>query len=152
MLKRLSQWSRNSENSNETMKTSLPVVSNPRNKRLFSGFVLGVVLSAFLGALAAPPGVLRTNVSLSWIPPTNQPPSTNYVIKIYSSTNVAIPLTSWPLLTTVSGTNTTVTLPITPPQRFYVATASNWWGESDFSNVAQTPPVLSDEVTLSIGP
>lgn len=120
-------------------------------KNLFAAFCVCVCVLISFVCLGAPPGVLRTNVPLTWTYPTNLL-STNLIFKVYSSTNVSVPVTNWPLTATVIGTNTNVVLPINAQQRFFVLTASNWWGESDFSNVAQTPPVPSDEGTLSIGP
>ena len=112
-------------------------------------FGLTILLLARV-ANAAPPGVMRTNVSLSWTYPTNEL-STNLTFKVYSSTNISIALTNWPVLTTVAGTNTSVTLPINLQQQWFVMTASNWFGESVFSSVAEIPaPPRS--VNLQLGP
>jgi hypothetical protein len=81
---------------------------------------------------------LRTNVTLVWNYPEAEL-STNLVFKLYSSPNPATPLASWALLVTVPGTNTQATVPMQPTNMFFVLTASNYWGESDFSNVASTP-------------
>jgi len=102
-------------------------------------------------SLAAPPGVMRTNVNLAWDYPTNEL-STNLTFKLYSATNIASPVATWPLLTTVVGTNLSVTLPIDAQQRYFVMTASNWWGESIPSNVAGTPPLPRSDSKLSLGP
>ena len=113
--------------------------------RLFSILFLFAALT-----LHASPGILRTNVTLAWNYPDAD--ATNvHAFRLYSSTNIALPLTNWTVIATIPGTNRTVTLPIQPPQRFYTITASNWWGESPFSNVAATekPPVAG---TLGIGP
>lgn len=101
--------------------------------------------------LAALPGQLRTTVVLFWDYPANEL-STNLTFKIYSTTNAALAVSSWPVLTNKVGTNTTITLPIDAVQRYYVVTASNWWGESDFSNVAGTPPLPRDQTNLRLGP
>ncbi len=95
---------------------------------------------------AAPPGILRTNVTLAWDYPVTEL-STNLVFKIYSATNVIQPVV---LLTNVSGTNTQVTLPLDAQQRYFVVTASNYWGESSFSNVAETPPPPRDQNNLRL--
>jgi hypothetical protein len=94
---------------------------------------------------------MRTNITFSWTFPT-QHLSTNVLFKFYSSTNLTLPVTNWPLYATKIGTNTTVTLPIDAQQRWFVLTASNWWGETDFSNVAGTQPILPSESTVMIGP
>ena len=119
-----------------------------KSRKIFAGFcVLAGALVLCLGA----PGNLRTNVTLQWDKyPTNQI-SPDLILKVYSSTNLAIPLSSWPLVATVNPTNVTVTLPIDAHQRFYVMTASNWWGESDFGNVASTPAPPRSDLNLRIG-
>lgn len=117
-------------------------------KTFTAGFALAVAAVLCLGA---PPGVIRTNVTLAWDPyPTNQI-SPDLVLKVYSSTNATAPLSTWPLLTTVNPTNSTVTLPTDAQQRFFVMTASNWWGESFFSNVTNTPPTLRLTNNLRLG-
>lgn len=112
-----------------------------------------VLVAAALVAVAslAAPGNLRTNATVEWQYPETEL-STNLTFKLYSTTNVAQPTAEWPLLTTVVGTNLQVTVPIDAAQRFFVLTASNWWGESDFSNVASTPVLPRSDVTVRIGP
>lgn len=59
---------------------------------------------------------------------------------LYSSTNLALPLTNWAKVTTAPGDSRTLTLPaVEAGAHFYFLTASNMWGESDPSNVAATP-------------
>jgi hypothetical protein len=65
---------------------------------------------------------------------------------------MSLPLTSWVQITNVSGTNISVTFPIDAQQRWFVATASNWWGTSDFSGVAATPPLPRSDLKLQLGP
>lgn len=115
------------------------------------GIALLLIVLSVLCADGAPPGVLRTNVTLTCDYPANQL-STNLTFKVYSHTNLAVAATSWPLVATFKGTNTTVTLPIDATQRYYVMTASNWWGESSFSNVAATEPPPLDVINLRLGP
>lgn len=119
-------------------------------KRRFAGFlILTAVASLCLGA---PPGVLRTTVTLQWDQyPTNQI-TPDLILKIYSSTNATAPLSTWPLIATVNPTNTTATLPIDTHQRFYTMTASNWFGESNFSVVAATVAPPRSDLSLRIGP
>lgn len=74
----------------------------------------------------------RSAATLSWDYPTNELASVRF--NLYSSTNVALPVSTWPLLTNVSGTN--VVVQINPGQCFYFCTASNEFGESIPSNVA----------------
>ncbi|OHD27380.1 MAG: hypothetical protein A2Y38_01870 [Spirochaetes bacterium GWB1_59_5] len=114
-------------------------------------FVLALLALAVVPVDAAPPGVLRTNVTLQCDYPAGEL-GTNLVFKIYSSTNLSVAVTNWPLLKTVVATSTHITLPIDATQRFYVMTASNWWGETSFSNVAQTPPIPRDVINVRLGP
>lgn len=77
-------------------------------------------------------------VTLAWDYPTNEL-STDLWFNIYETTNLAAPLTNWNCLTNVLGTNLTASVIVQPGAHFFVATASNFWGESLTSNVASTP-------------
>lgn len=120
-----------------------------KSKTIFGGFcVLAAVAVMCLGA----PGNLRTNVTLMWDKyPTNQI-SPDLILKVYSSTNLAIPLSNWPLVAIVNPTNVTVTLPLDGNQRFYTMTASNWYGEGNFSVVAATVAPPRSDLNLRIVP
>lgn len=68
--------------------------------------------------------------------------------KVYQTTNVALALTNWTVLTNVSalasaGTNTWPTNSclayVTPGSYFFTVTASNFWGESIPAPPASTP-------------
>ena len=98
------------------------------------------------GLCLATPGVYRKTLTLVW----DNPPDldTNCVINIYASTDASMPLAQWTWRTNVPYPQNSVTLPIFPGRQFFAVTTSNYWGESDFSNVAtapglpQTPPNL----------
>lgn len=116
--------------------------------------MVGVGLVAVGLALhaAVVPGVFPTQVTLKWDQyPTNQI-SPDLVFKIYSHTNIAVPFTNWPVVKTVAGTNLSTTFPMQPAARYFVLTASNFWGESSFSNVASTPAPPRSDVPLGIEP
>lgn len=98
---------------------------------------------------AAP--ISTNGVILMWDYPTNLL-STNLVFKLYSSTNATAPLSTWALVKTIPGTVTATSFPMQPEARFFVMTASNFWGEANFSNVAATPAAPRSDVTLSIAP
>jgi len=115
------------------------------------GIAILLVILAVLCADGAPPGVMRTSVTLAWDYPTNQL-STNLTFRIFSTTNITQSVTNWPLYGATSGTNLSATFPIDANQRWFVMTASNWWGSSDFSTVAATPPLPRSDVSLSLGP
>lgn len=74
--------------------------------------------------------------------------------KCYSTTNLSVAITNWPVLsvqswtncspTNYDGTNYQMSYPVqvTPlGQRFFTVSAVNFWGESVTSNMAYTPPV-----------
>jgi hypothetical protein len=114
-------------------------------------------------ALAIVPS-LRTTVPLEFDYPATELPMIQ-VFKVYSSTNPIQAVTSWPLYATLYPTNLTMlgtnasglvtnrfTLPIDATQRYFVMTASNWFGEGGFSVVAGTPPPPRSDVPLRVGP
>jgi len=72
---------------------------------------------------------------------------------LYHSDSVVVPLTNWVCLTNFSGTNTQFSIQVVPGAHFYYLTASNMWGQSGPSNVANTPPVATDptNVVLKVG-
>ena len=100
-----------------------------------------------LRALPTPPPA--GNVTLSWDYPAAEL-STNLTFKVYGSSDITVPMTSWTVLTNMVGTNTSVSLKITPGAFFFVMTSSNRWGESPFSNVASTPPLPRASTNLNI--
>jgi hypothetical protein len=110
-------------------------------------FVL-VCLAAWLCHAALPTGPMP--VKLGWNYPTNQL-SPDLVFKLYTSTNLTTPLTNWTWIGTTAGANTSMLAVIQPGAQFFVLTASNFWGESDFSNVASTPPLPAATNNLTIG-
>lgn len=77
-------------------------------------------------------------VTLAWDYPSAEL-TTNLTFKLYHSTNPALPLTQWTPFTNIAGTNLSVALFLDVGVHFFFLTASNWWGESDPSNVASTP-------------
>lgn len=64
------------------------------------------------------------------------------VFKIYSHTNLEAPLTNWVVLTNVAGTNRECAVIIEAGRRFFVCTASNYWGESGPSDWTGLPAVV----------
>ena len=94
----------------------------------------------FLTAVPSPAGTTATNdITLAWDYPASEL-STNLSFKLYHSVNPAQPLAQWTPITNIAGTNLSVSLPVEVGVHFFYLTASNWWGESDPSNVASTPP------------
>lgn len=108
---------------------------------LLIGQIVAIAASKFL---VEPSG----RVTLAWDPPAGGVVPDVY--KIYHSTNINTPLSNWVCIATVPGTNLTTTVMVTPGTNFFTATASNFWGESLFSNVARTPGLPSSDGSLTI--
>ena len=110
-------------------------------KRLLLAVSLALVAAAFAD--------VRKSVTFHWEYPAEE--LTNVLaFKLYSSTDISVPLTNWTVLTNIVGTVTNITIPIQPGKRFFVMTASNWWGESEFSNVADVPAPPCADLNLKI--
>ena len=103
-----------------------------------------LMFAAAAMAQSAPNG----NITLSW---TDQnPPGAVQSFQIYSTTNAALPIASWPLLKSVPGNVTSTNLTVAPGVNFFAAKASNFWGQTDFSVAVSTPIVLSGQSSLSV--
>jgi hypothetical protein len=125
-------------------------------KRLFL-FFLG--LMALVWVVAAP-GEAPVQLYLQWDPPAGEAVQVDahyiyYTTNLntvgyvagehpYSYTNVPPKDAGWQLMASVPGDKYTspITLPLGKAY-FFVVTASNVWGETDFSNVAWTPELPS---------
>jgi len=113
-------------------------------KRSCRHAALAVLVSVLLiVVLAAPPS---GRIELTWDYPTNEL-SADLSFRVYSTTNISLALTNWPCLTNFPGTQTSGIIQITPGQQYFVMTASNFWGESSFSNVTNTP-VLARTINM----
>lgn len=90
------------------------------------------------------------NITLIWS--QENPATTDITYKVYSSTNLSIPIAQWTLIKLVPGTNYQTTISVTPGRAWYSVTASNFWGETDPSNLAGTPPVpVSGSLSIQKG-
>jgi len=106
------------------------------------------ILFLALVALAGP-GTQRTNVTLIADYDTNVV-SSDMVFKLYTSSDVSVPVTNWTVLTNlvypgcmINGTNVICTVGLTPGQHFYFMTASNYFGESPPSNVTNAAVLVT---------
>ncbi len=114
--------------------------------KLISFLVLVITATAMAVVL---PGTPRDTITLAWDYSSNDAD----VFKLYSSTNIAIPLTNWTLAATTSGTNRFVTVSnIVARQQWFYVTASNWWGETYPSNIAGTVQMLGAVLNTRILP
>lgn len=99
-----------------------------------------------LAAVSLPRGTPPSGrITLAWDYPTNEL-GMDLTFRVYRSGD----LRNWTLLTNVVGTNATVAVQVQPGQHFFAMTASNFWGESDFSAVASTPPLPRSDSKVSI--
>lgn len=74
----------------------------------------------------------RRKIRLQWDYPVEFQ-TTDLIFKLYHSTNLALPLRHWPLLTNVPGDWRAVEVFTERSGEFFVLTASNAYGESDFA-------------------
>jgi len=100
-------------------------------------------------SISAPVGSV-TNVTLRWDYPAAE--LAGITFKLYSHTNLLVPWATWPVIAVT--TNLHAVVPMQPQQRFFYATASNFWGEtSPPSNSAGTPPPpRSVNTAIELGP
>lgn len=105
-----------------------------------AAIILFSLLCAVLAAAAAPlTNSVNGHVRLAWSYDTNQL-STNLSFNIYGSQHLSLPASQWPLLTNVPGPNLSCDLQLQPAQYFFVATATDFWGETSItSNLVVTP-------------
>lgn len=114
--------------------------------------VVAVLLALAVGAFER--GVWREYVVLAWDYPEKiyyedgLPTDGMLSFNIYVHTNVAEPLTNWMWLTNIQGVYRSAKVGIAPGSYFFAVTASNWWGESVFSNVARVPGPPRSDVKL----
>ena len=106
---------------------------------------LTILLLCAIAGLAL--GAVPTLITLAW-DYTVSDITPDMIFKIYHSTDVAA--TNWPLMTNVSPPALSVQLTILPGAHFFYATASNFWGESDPSNIAKTPGTARNPTNLTI--
>lgn len=108
-----------------------------------------IVVAALAAGPVAPPSRFRNLVTFTWDNDTN---SVVDAFKLYTSTDITVPITNWTLVATVSGDVRSIAISnIAAQQAWFYATASNWWGESPPSNIAGIPQPPS-VVNLRIGP
>lgn len=74
----------------------------------------------------------RRRIRLQWDYPVEFQ-TTDLIFKLYHFTNLTLPLRQWPLLTNVPGDWRAVEVFTERPREFFVLTASNAYGESDFA-------------------
>lgn len=87
-------------------------------------------------------------ITLLWDYPTNDL-GADLTFKVYSTTNIAVPMTNWQV-STIVGTTTAAQVTMAPSRRFFFVTASNIWGESGPSNITNTPAPVTNVIGLKL--
>lgn len=100
------------------------------------------IIALLLGSLHG------AEVKIDWDYPQDEM-GTNLVFIISSHTNANEPLTNW-FRIVVPGTSTTARAVMVPERRFFFVTASNFWGESGPSNIADTPRPATNVTGLKL--
>jgi hypothetical protein len=105
------------------------------------------IVALLAGAVFSQQTPIDGRVTVEWDYPSNDVPTMTF--NVYHSTNISLPVANWPKLASVQGA-TRVPLTVTPGPNYFVCTASNFWGESDFSNVASTPGTPRSDINLKV--
>lgn len=103
------------------------------------------------GLLLAAGTVLGTDVvklRFPWFYPGE--PDTNNTFYLLSTTNVALPLTNWNVLTNVAGDITQVVVVVSSEKQFFTMTTSNVWGVLPFTNTLAVPSIQAVGFILPI--
>jgi len=111
-----------------------------------SAAVILVLLSPLLLGIGLWPPARAEQITLAWDYPTNELAGVTFRVK--HSADITAPLTNW--VTLIATTNTIAKIDVPRGVNFFTCTASNFWGESAFSNIAQTPPVVRTNVSITI--
>lgn len=119
----------------------------------------------FLLLLLATPVLAQTPlaVRLTFTYPTNEIVATNAVYRLYTSVDPTVAKPLWTFATALYGTNFSgvasnqyiyfITNTVTPGERYWYITASNFWNsslQSAPSTIALTPPVMAANTNLGI--
>lgn len=124
-------------------------ISNASARSLFSNTLKALFAATFLVAattsthaqsLQSPKGaevfqaivLPPKTVQIAWSYPANSE-TPDLVFKVYHSTDLGVPLSQWELLTNIPGSLRSATLPANEVREFFVMTASNYLGESNFN-------------------
>lgn len=98
---------------------------------------------------APPPEGGSYPFTLTFKPESVSQLNTNTTVFIYSTTNVVLPLASWPLLTNVPGTWSNLTVNLPNQVQFFTGVESNKLGLGSFFPV-ESKPLLPGNRTLEI--
>lgn len=117
-----------------------------KNSILTAVLGAGLVAGAYLLASAAIPAG-PVGIRIHWDYPPEEIAGTTF--RIYRSPKAAVPDITWELAAVVTG-QTNVNLTVSPGRSYYSVTASNFWGEGNFSSVASTPALPRDDQKVYI--
>lgn len=117
--------------------------------------VLALLLVVALGLTALERGAWKNYVVIRWDYTDKLYPElsfhTNLWFRVYAHTNIAEPMANWPVIAVINGTNRQAKIEIAPGHWWFAMTASNWWGESVFSDALRLPGPPSEESKLFLG-
>lgn len=94
---------------------------------------------------------LRDRISLFWEYPEEGDDTLSFNLW-HSPTLPTLLSGGWAFRTNIPGTDRKIILPLEPGVHFFTLSASNFWGESSFSNVASTPAPPRSDFGMSIKP
>jgi hypothetical protein len=96
-----------------------------------------IVVCISLMTSVAPAAVVAPapKITLSWNYPADRL-SADLTFKIYHSTDLAVPMKDWTVVTNVVGTSLSAKLPMAPGPHFFTVTAADSSGESDFATTS----------------
>ena len=125
-------------------RLNLVLARCPQCKMMFKaeGFLPLIVALALLGGTATASAPPLKEIVLAWDYTSRDVDA--FVLR--GTPTLTTNLAAWPVLATIPAlvSNTIVTnftLTMEPGQMFFVLTASNFWGESGFSNITNTPNI-----------
>jgi len=112
-----------------------------------------LALAALVTFSAKAQNVLQTPtpsglVTLTWDYPVSEL-TTNIFFHIRGTNVNTANKSTWPVISTVVGTNTAV-VTIVPGEYYFTGTASNVWGQTIYFNVTATPALPRSDVTVRI--
>src|SRR4051812_25930684 len=101
-----------------------------------------MILVGFVGVALAAAGTRP--VTLLWDYPPEE--MNQVVFYVHHSTDPTVPVSAWPVIGSMAGTNR-ASISVVPGPNYFAVSASNFWGEV-FSSVASTPILPRGDVLL----
>lgn len=93
-----------------------------------------------LGLAPATDFTVSQPVTFEWESSNEVTPDLSF--NLYKADSPTAPRSDWIKIITIPGSNTWQTVIFRPGKTYWTVTASNFWGESDFSNIVGTPATV----------